>query len=231
MANLFKQEEELRTLYQADIVLIRCGAFYEAYGESAKNLAQITGYKIGIITRGGVISDITGCPDHPSVVKRVIKNIEDRDKKVVVVQQVVPNSPRVREVAYVTGNNQYNLDTLLNAINEYFSIEKNDPQFKDLQELREQLNAALVPISKTKEHYRLDPKRYELPTGYDLWVRKVIDIQRQIDLYAGLSPRDEDEVKDLFDLNVSVWLALGNSSQELLGAQRRINIVDWRDND
>jgi hypothetical protein len=231
MANLFKREEELRTLYQADVVLIRCGAFYEAYGESARNLAQITGYKIGIITRGGVDSKITGCPDHPSVVKKIIKNIEDHDKKVVVVQQVVPNSPRVRDVAYVTGSNQYNLNTLLNAINEHLRIETNDPYFKDLQELRKQLNAALVPISKTKEHYRLNPKRYELPAGYDRWVRKVIDIQRQIDLNAGLSPRDEDEVKDLFNLNVSAWLALGNSSQELLGAQRRMDIVDWRDND
>jgi hypothetical protein len=231
MVNLFEREEVLRKLHQADVVLIRCGAFYEAYGESAKNLAQITGYKVGSVSRGGVISEITGCPDHPSVIERVIRSIEDQAKRVVVVQQVAPNSPKVREVAYVTGSDQYNLNTLLNAINVHIAIEKNDPQLKNVRELREQLNAALAPISKTKGLFWLDPKRFELPAGYDQWVKRVIDIQRQIDLDAGLSPRDEDEVKELYSLNVSAWLALGRFTDGRLGAQRRVNIVDWREND
>ncbi len=212
---LFERELQLRQKHDVDVVLIRCGYFYEAYGKSADRSAEITGYRVGVITRGTVTTSISGCPK--PMIKDYLSRLENGGLKVALVEQTDPLNPRQRELLYVTGDDH---DRVGGG-----DIELAVPQ----RELISKLEVELKKIHRTKDDYATNPRKYTVPKGYGNWASKVIKLHRELDKLAGLPERDDNEIMDLYRLNLASWYASGVVEFEDPEAkQRRRNLDDWR---
>ena len=102
-------EANVRSEYKVDIVLIQIGYFYEAHGESAPILSEATGYKIIGEESGNIRAGLPA-----AALSGKLPEIERQGLSVAVIQQVENVGKKMlREVRYVTGNQDLDLGRLL----------------------------------------------------------------------------------------------------------------------
>ncbi len=101
-------EVSIRREFLVDVVIIQNGCFYEAYGESAKNLGSRFEYKV--FERLG-FGPVCGFP--PIQLEKCVEELEASAQKVAVVEQVGKSSKRMqRELKYLSGDPVLNFDNL-----------------------------------------------------------------------------------------------------------------------
>ena len=106
---MLEMEVSIRDEYEVDAVMIQKGFFYEAYLDSAVYLNRVMGFN----TAKGLHDQLmTGVP--AGGLKTCIETIEGQGGRIAVVEQIEKTRRKMRrELRYVTGNAELNINNLV----------------------------------------------------------------------------------------------------------------------